>query len=350
MPTQASPSITVTWGPVLRGNPYQELLEEALQIMGANTVAVSRPTVRGALRARPGDVLHVHWLEYLVRSDDSPQLSYLLTLLKSAHLLLVLWLMRKRGVRVVWTVHNLLPHETRYRRLELWLSKRVARRADVVIAHSAHCAHLVERTFGIQRVRVAYHPHFMDHYPPPTRTRQEIRAELGVPEDVHTFLAFGQVRPYKQIPQLIQALKETGRADFHLLIVGQCRSPVVRLEIESAISGDKRVTARYEFVPDDIVADIHAAVDVAVLNYPDVFSSSALMLALSCGVPVIAPAESTATEVADPPMVQSYPPGGLADALVRSASVPGPSADMVRAVVAEYTWAALAEPVVSKFN
>jgi beta-1,4-mannosyltransferase len=349
MPAKPSTSITVTWGPALGGNPYQELLEEALRGMGANTVAIARPTIRGALRARPGgDVLHVHWLEFLVRSDGSSRLSYLLTLLKSIHLLLVLWLMRARGIRVVWTVHNLLPHETRYRRLELWLSKCVARRADVVIAHSAHCARLVESTYGIEDVRVAYHPHFMDHYAPPTRTREEMRAELGVPEDAHTFLAFGQIRAYKQIPQLVLALKETGRVDLHLLIVGQCRSPAVRHEIDSAINGEKRVTVRYEFVPDDIVTDIHAAADVAVLNYRDVFSSSALMLALSCGIPVIAPAKSTATEVADPPVVQSYAPGGLADALIRSASTPGPSAEVVLAVAAEYTWTALAEPVLGE--
>jgi beta-1,4-mannosyltransferase len=254
--------------------------------------------------------------------------------------------MRKRGIRVVWTVHNLLPHETRYRGLELWLSKHVACHAEVVIAHSAHCAHLVENTYGIKGVRVAYHPNFMDHYALPARARKEIRAELGVPEGVHTFLAFGQIRAYKQIPQLVRALKETGRADLHLLIVGQCRSSALRHEIDGAINGDKRVTVRYEFIPDDIVTDIHAAADVAVLNYRDVFSSSALMLALSCGIPVIAPSESTATEVADPPIVQSYVPGGLADALIRSASIPGPSAEEVRAVAAEYTWTALAEPVV----
>jgi len=351
MTTQLPTSCTVTWCPVLNDNPYQALLEEALRSLGANTVAVPRPTIRRALNAQfDRDILHIHWLEHLVRSNNSPKLSRPLTLLKSAHLVLVLRLIRHRGVRIVWTVHNLVPHETRYRRLELWLSKHVARRASVVIAHSAHCARLVESTYGIQDVRVAYHPHFMDHYAPPIRTREEMRAELGVPEDVHTFLAFGQIRTYKQIPQLILALKETGRADFHLLIVGQCRSPTVRDEIESAIDGDRRVTVRFEFVPDDIVADIHAAADVAVLNYRDVFSSSALMLALSCGIPVIAPAKSTATEVADPPVVQSYALGGLADALIRSASTPGPSSEVVRAVAAEYTWTALAEPVLGEFS
>jgi beta-1,4-mannosyltransferase len=338
----------VRWCPVLSGNPYQELLANALRSAGVNTVAISRPTLREAMAIRrDSDIIHVHWLEYLVRTDSSRKLSHPITLVKSVHLLLALWLMRLRGVRVVWTVHNLFPHETRYHRLELWLERRVARLARVVIAHSSHAARLVERTYGIRDVRVAYHGHFVDYYAPATRTRREMRASFGIPDDAHTFLAFGHIRPYKQIPELIRALRETGRTDFHLLVVGRCPDPGLRREIEAAAIEDGHVTVHHAFVEDRVVTDIHAAADVAVLNYRDVFSSSALMLALSCGLPVIAPASSTASEVGESPVVQSFAPGDLSGALIRSASVPRPSADTIRSAALRYTWTALAEPILN---
>jgi hypothetical protein len=71
-------------------------------------------------------------------------------------------------------------------------------------------------------------------------------------------------------------------------------------------------------VPDTEVGALHLAADSAVLPYQDLFSSGALLLALSLGVPVIAPADTTADELASPPAVTAYRRGGPAAEVERA--------------------------------
>src|SRR5439155_26985851 len=63
------------------------------------------------------------------------------------------------------------------------------------------------------------------------------------------------------------------------------------------------------------VAQLHQAADAALLAYREVFSSGALLLALGFALPVVAPREGTAPEVADGPALEPFDPGGLRDAL-----------------------------------
>jgi beta-1,4-mannosyltransferase len=59
--------------------------------------------------------------------------------------------------------------------------------------------------------------------------------------------------------------------------------------------------------------------------YPEVFSSGALLLALSHGLPVVAPRESSAPEVAEPPALEAFEPGDLTAALARVSDATQPS-------------------------
>jgi glycosyltransferase involved in cell wall biosynthesis len=132
-------------------------------------------------------------------------------------------------------------------------------------------------------------------------------------------LAFGLVRPYKQIPELIAEFGKVADPGFRLLVAGRPLDEQMRLRLQAAGAEDPRVVLRLERIPDAEVAELHLAADAAVLAYRDVFSSGALMLALSHGLPVIAPAGSTADELGGLPEVRLFAPGQLAAALAASA-------------------------------
>jgi hypothetical protein len=99
------------------------------------------------------------------------------------------------------------------------------------------------------------------------------------------------------------------------------------------------------------VAELHAAADAAVLHYGDVFSSGALMLALTFGLPVVAPAGSTAEELVAAPALEAYERDDPADAMARMAT--GDQA--ARAAVARRTaeahpWSAMADGLLPLFG
>jgi beta-1,4-mannosyltransferase len=339
------PGVTVLVAPADGGNPYQRLLAEALARRGASARAANRLSLREVLRARRGaDVVHLHWLEFVIRSTDPGRWAGLLSVIRAGHMLLVLLVARGRRLRVVWTVHNLQPHEARRRRLDRLVGKLVARFADTVLAHSRHCADQLALRLG-RTVEVAYHGNYIGCYPAPRRDRRECRLALGIPADAHVFLAFGLIRPYKRIPDLIAEFVSLADRRTRLLIAGRPLDDGVRREVEAAAAGDERVILRLDRIADAEVAELHLAADLAVFAYRDVFSSGALMLALSQGLPVIAAADSTAVELGGRPAIQAYPPGGLGRALAAGFPLEAGAGERALSTAERYSWEAMAAKV-----
>jgi beta-1,4-mannosyltransferase len=291
--------------PTDQGAPYLRLLHSALARAGVEIV--TRPSLRAALDGKPLDAVHLHWLEYLIGGDRAR------AYVRGLRLAGALRRLRRSGTRVVWTVHNLRPHERRHRRLEDHVARATLRCADNVVVHSPYAARRVAETYGgAGKLAVVPHGNFIGFYPPPSRSRAQTRAALGLAEDAFVYLIFGQLRAYKRIPEALRAFRSLPDPDARLLVAGAPHDAALRAQIEAA--ADERVVLRLGHVPDDEVAELHAAADAALLPYRQVFSSGALLLALSLGLPAVVPAEG-ADDVAGPPATQPFEEGELLAAL-----------------------------------
>jgi glycosyltransferase involved in cell wall biosynthesis len=262
------------------------------------------------------DVVHLHWLEFIAASDGRPWRGLVRTVLRQLRLVTGLAWLRLRGVRVVWTVHNLASHEPIRPRLEWLLGFLVSRLADRLIVHSDYARRRVGRRWRTTRkVNVIPHGNYIDVFPSAGRSRTEVRSMQGIADEAYVFVAFGQVRPYKRLPQLVSAFSALPSPDVRLLIAGK---PVVAEEadkLRAAAAQDPRVVLDLREIPDAEVADLLACADAAVLGYRDVFSSGALLLALSYGLPVVASGPGTATEIVRGSAGESFEAGGLTRAL-----------------------------------
>jgi glycosyltransferase involved in cell wall biosynthesis len=221
--------------------------------------------------------------------------------------------LRRKGVSVVWTAHNLRPHEPRQPIVEHALAFATMLLSHAVITHSRYARQRLSRLYpGIQKISVIPHGNYIDAFPgygvaDPDRSS-------GAPFE---FLCFGQIRPYKQLPELVRAFRAIPDDGVRLIIAGK---PVVDAElarIREAADGDSRVVIDARHIPDDEVSALHRRAHAAIFAYRDVFSSGALVLALSYGLPVVAPASSTADELVQPPGVEVFAPGELTAALGR---------------------------------
>jgi glycosyltransferase involved in cell wall biosynthesis len=277
-------------------NQYLDRLMAAVAETGLEPVPI-RLTPRAVLRSDLAAV-HVHWPEYLVPHRTAAPLDAL----RLARLLAALQLARLRGVRVVWTVHNLGPHDASVS----WAAHRaydvVARTAGVFVTHSRAAAARAEARYPRARGRtvVAPHGHYLGVHPPARTPRAEVRARHGIPGDAFLLLAFGQVRAYKRLAELASAVD----GDVHLLIAGAAVDGAVATELERAAGPNVHLDIRR--VPDDEVADLYGAADAAALNYAEVFSSGSLLLALSQGLPVVSAASDAVDEVAGEPAVVTF--------------------------------------------
>jgi len=334
--------------PADRGNPYQALLCDALAKRGGDARTASRLRLRHALTAdNRSTVIHLHWLEFISHSTAAGRLAAASSVARAMHLLIVLLVARLRRIRIVWTVHNLQPHEARRPWLDRLLGRAVARLADSVLSHSRHCAAQISKQLRRTHVEIAYHGNYIGFYPPPCRDRDEIRLALGVPLDAHVVLAFGLIRPYKKIVELIEEFQTIDSPHFRLLIVGHPLTDEIARQVKAAAAEDPRVILKLERVPDAEVTELHRASDVAVLAYRDLFSSGALMLALSLGLPVVAPESSTATELGAAPAIQGFAPGRLAEALAASAPTDAAARNCASDCAAGYRWDEMAAKVLA---
>lgn len=327
-------------------NPYQRLLREALERRGVRYVPVGRLGPLWALRAaREVDVVHLHWLEFLVYGPDERVRGLVLDHLRTMRLLLVLAALGGSQTRVVFTVHNLAAHEPQRPWLARLATRQTLRAADTVVFHSAHARSSFEKVYGpVARALISPHPSFIGVYPTFSGGQRAAREKLGLSGEGFVFLIFGGVRSYKRIPQAIRAFRELPDQDAVLLVAGGVPFGDVRAAVEEAARGDDRVVLRLGHVPDGEVGLLHAAADAAVLNYSEVFSSSTLMLALSFALPVVAPSPGTADEVAPPPATVPFEAGKLGPALVKARTAdPSLGKHAARAAAERLTWDRVAE-------
>lgn len=322
---------------------YVGLLERALQRTGAHIERKGGLRPGWALRTDV-DIVHLHWLEHLIASDRAGLKSYLRSGVRAVRLVTALAVLRARGVATVWTVHNLRPHENRRPRLEAAVARSVFALANRAIVHSHHARTRATERFGRPaKLRVIPNGNYVGLYPPDGRPRVEIRRGLELPEDAFVVLVFGQLRAYKNVPRAIAAFGQLPDRNARLIVAGRPHDAHLRQDLECAAAGDPRVRLLLRYVADEEVARLHEAADAAVLAYDEVFSSGALLLALSLGLPVVAPAGGSVPEVAGTPAIEGYLPGCLSGALARVAK--GDQAERrraARAAAEHFDWDGIA--------
>ena len=220
----------------------------------------------------------------------------------------------------MWTVHNLGPHEADASWAAFRAYALLARAADVFVAHSRAAAERTQSRFPRARGRVVVAPHgnYVGAHPAASASRTEVRARYGVAPDTFLLLAFGQVRRYKRLAELSRAVAAIDAVNVQLLVAGAALEDGLAEELESVAAGGGRVHLHLSRVPTEEVAELHAASDAAVFNHAELFSSGALLLALSQGLPVVTAQSDAARELAGWPAVSTFQDGdGLLESVER---------------------------------
>lgn len=300
------------------GNPYQQLLADVLTPLGVEVVFPKgyrrgMPLSRALLPRPRVDLLHLHWPTPYLRSDQ--------TFMRGVYCLRTLAdiaLVRKAGIPVVWTVHNLVTHDTPTPQLERWFSSRLAALVDGLIVHSETAAQEVVRELGAPREKISVIPHgpLRDAYGAPP-SRAEARKALNLPEDVPLAMFFGLVRPYKGVLNLLVAWEALGdrRGGARLLIAGDAPDPDHANEVRSQAEGLPGVRLDLQRIPDEDVPVLMAAADLLVMPFEKSLTSGTVRLAEDYGVPVVVPKVGGSAEANDVIYAEGTSPKALSNAL-----------------------------------
>jgi beta-1,4-mannosyltransferase len=283
-------------------NPYLRLLYGHLAARGFEAVESPVFSLQWLWQARSSvGFLHFHWSESLYRYGRGPVwLRPFLSRVKLALFAARLTAARILGYRLVWTVHQVYPHEPVDRALDRRGARLLARASHLLIAHDHWTAERARSELSSRgkKIAIAVVPHgsYIGVYPE-GRPRSEMRSELGLPQDSFVFLCFGELRAYKEVELLLAAFSSVSLPNARLVVAGNVKAPSVGSALGAASSTDPRVFVLPGFVPEEDVAELFHACDAAVLPRGEPGTSGSLILALSMGLPVVAADVPTTREL-----------------------------------------------------
>lgn len=340
--------LQISYAPAYR-NPYQVLFY-GFQASGLNAQPRSLNEAQQLIGTAPygsRHCFHQHWLNEILpvnisaKAADARVNDFVdrLTSFKTC------------GGLVAWTLHNLVSHESPHPEIEAKLSVALGSIADVTLVHGLQAADVAQDAYGVSPDKLLRieHGSYRNVYPD-HGNRVIARKRLGVGEEEDCFLFLGFVRPYKGVTELVPILSRyattASKRPIRLIVAGEFMGiEPAALALQS--SSSLRLDIRPAFVPDDALQDYAQAADFMVLPFRRTLTSGSAILSLSFGLPVIAPASGSLTElIADGSEGFLYAPDaeeGLASAVARALGCDAPERSRMRerakARAARLTWA-----------
>lgn len=290
-----------------RGNPYQSLLYEPMRHEGIDISYLKPITPSASLnivlrfssiifhRCRGKDIFHIHWVNAFVPSAHIWKTPLFNTF---AYWVYVtnLFGIKMLGYKLVWTAHNVMPHEPVFiNGKDILARKWLVRLSDLVIVHSETAKrHLLEHGLHPKKIVIIPIGSYVGVYPN-TISQKKARGKLHVPFDSFAYLFLGLIRDYKGVDTLITSYNAICSDKTSLIIAGACHDNDLRTKLKKLCVNN--VLWREGTVPDEEMQDYFAAADIVVLPFKKMTTSSSALLAFSFEKTVIVPSMGNLSEL-----------------------------------------------------
>ena len=275
---------SISWPAPPHSNAFIETASEMLSDLGLD-VRPGNPT-RWTTAAKPTDLYVIHWPDAIFWNHASPARRWFWI----ARILANLTILKARGTRILWFVHNLQPHDLSPIRQRAWnvYTGGLSRLIDGWLTLSPSTADLVLArypTLAEKRHRYIWHPPYADSY---GGDRATAREELGLAGQAIVFGHAGLLRPYKNLAPLARRFEEIAPEGCLLLLTGQAKHGAGD-ELQELATQVPRLDYREGKLSPAEFDRALKAIDVFVAPYAQFLHSGALIHALSRGCIVVAP-------------------------------------------------------------
>lgn len=272
--------------PYIETNPYQRLLSETLEKSGYKIRKLARIEntfpFQLVSQCRDVNVLHFHWIEHLYGARIR-----LFSPVRAAVLLAILVVLRSRRTRIVYTLHNLVPHNTRRLWFHLFVQRLIIRLVDIVIIHSRPALNVASTAFGSNnKFKIISHGRY-DGYYPNLVSKAEARSLLRIPNGAKVALFLGSMGGYKGVHWLLRAAEELARRNVLLLIAGDTSGLGKSDRDLLRQASQKNVILHEGFVPESQMQYFLNSANCLVLPYLESFTSGMAFLGLSFQLPIV---------------------------------------------------------------
>ncbi len=276
-------------------NPYQFLMMQGLQT--DNRLFVQSGIndrffgiLRTAIMQRP-DYIHFDWeTSYYYRRN------LWMTLVNIPSFILQIYIARYIfNCKLVWTPHNIIPHDSKYLRIHKFCRNFFAHNMKWIRLFSelSIAAAASELNCDIKKFKIIQEGSYVRYYPDKIST-SEARKLLSIDKDKLVLLYTGLIKPYKGVDELITGFKNSFSDNAILIITGSIMNPGYGDKIKEMIN--EKIMLIDRFIDNDELQIYFNAADVVTLPFKQIENSGSVILAMSFKKAVIAPAKGVLEE------------------------------------------------------
>ena len=276
-------------------NPYQFLMMNGLQTDQRLVVKHGIDDrffgiLKTAIKQKP-DYIHFDWeTSYYYRR------SLWMTLINVPFFMLQVYIARYIfNCRLVWTPHNIIPHDYKYKKINRFCRRFFCHNMKWVRLFSDVSLPGAVQEFNCSETKFKIIPEgsYVEYYPNNV-PRVEARKYFNISEDKLVLVYTGLIKPYKGILELIHLFKKSFPDDTVLIIAGKAMDADYAASIKKLIDGNIIFIDR--FIENNEFQLLFNTADVVTLPFKQIENSGSVILAMSFKKPVIAPAIGVLTE------------------------------------------------------
>ena len=252
------------------------------------------------------DAIHFHW-QNAIWPDDVADRKLLLE--SNFEELFRYKCNSSKSVKTIWTVHNATPHETWDMQSEIELMQKMSYESDVIHLLSEESIDELEKFIEIDPEKVVVVPHssyfgFAEKGADIAKTR----AELGIPATSIVIGFVGMIRPYKNLPLLLEIFQDLKREfqDLVLVVAGLNQDPIVASKILAVCAQYPDTIFIDDFLSREFFASVSSVIQIACFPYSQILNSGSIFSSFTFGHHVVAPNHHGLKSLQDLPFVSFF--------------------------------------------
>ena len=278
--------------PVARVNPYQDLIYRSFPDAGISVAPVLTPSSINQLMNFPVATktksIHLHWNSWMTQGSENESVARTRGLGAVGRVKRL----RDQGFNVIWSVHNVFPHDAKYVDVELEIQQKISDISTIIHTMSTASLNDLKEYSAIdaEKILVSPHPSYVGSYPNYI-SKAEARSRLGIDGDEIVLVMFGAIKAYKGLLKsldtfdVLRKMHPTSR--FRLVVAGKADESPESQEFVRRALNHPFVLIENQTIPNDRVQIYLNAADLGLANYSRSLNSGAVLLYGSFGLPVV---------------------------------------------------------------
>lgn len=248
------------------------------------------------------EIINLNWYESIFKKN------YIKAIIEYYNKVKFINKLKRKGVKIIWTVHNKIPHDGKYTYFAKKLMKLLLIKSDQIVIHCNETINVLKEldtSIDIEKkTNYIPHPNYIGVY-----EEKEInyREQLGLKDEI-VFLFAGQIRPYKNVELIIKAAKEIKDSKVRFIIAGNPSSKIYKRELENLIGNQENIITMFKYIEDDELVPLIKAADILILPYDlkSSLNSGVAILAFTYGKTLICPEIGTLKDFDNTELFYSY--------------------------------------------